>query len=38
MTIEEKKQIYLDRFLAIIGKRMAEQVNDYPVFFEQELS
>lgn len=25
MTLEEKKQIYLDRFPAIIGKRMAEQ-------------
>lgn len=25
MSLEEKKQIYLDRFPAIIGKRMAEQ-------------
>ena len=26
MNLEEKKQIYLDRFPAIIGKRMAEQL------------
>jgi|GEM_PF-4127254 len=27
MTLEEKKQIYLDRFPAIIGRRMADQLN-----------
>lgn len=28
MNIEEKKQIYLDRFPAIIGKRMADQCDN----------
>ena len=28
MTLEEKKQIYLDRFPAIIGRRMAEQFSE----------
>ena len=29
MNLEEKKQIYLDRFPAIIGKRMADQYSGY---------
>ena len=33
MTLEEKKQIYLDRFPAIIGRRMAEQFNE--VYFNE---
>jgi len=28
MTTEEKKQIYLDRFPTIIGRRMSEQFQD----------
>jgi len=28
MTLEEKKQIYLDRFPAIIGKRMSDQFDE----------
>ena len=28
MTLSEKKQIYLDRFPSIIGRRMSEQISE----------